>query len=402
MANLFDDTNPANTQGVKLGAQRIRDMKTILNNTLGRLFSLSATDAPAATVSEVANSVSGTMLKQHASDDSQRSVGTDHIKAGAVTAPKMASNAVATASLVDASVTTDKIADLNVSTAKLADLSVSTAKLADSAVTQAKLAASEITSEKFSRPRKWVRFNRSPLTAGVLVRTSGSVVTATIASHGLRVGDKVFVNNTSASVGTNFDGMVTVATVPTTSTFTFSQSGTSGATNTGSSGLFFAIGASSWSLTGSPASVTCSRSGSTVTVTWTAHGRAVNDRVRISGSANTALNGEFLVTVIDANTFTYSTSTSGTISSIAATGQVLARDVSDFSASDPSGRATITVTLAAAMPDSEFTVLATVNGPTTNDFNFMAIITSTSVITVETNETGSDNDIPSFSLHIVS
>jgi hypothetical protein len=93
MAQPFDITNPPDTQALKLGALRMREMKTILNNTIGLLYTLSTSDSIAASVSEVANSVSGTMLAQHASDNSARAVGTNHIKNDAVTRTKLSSSA---------------------------------------------------------------------------------------------------------------------------------------------------------------------------------------------------------------------------------------------------------------------------------------------------------------------
>jgi hypothetical protein len=130
MAQPFDVTNPPNSQALKLGALRIREMKTILNNTLGLLYTLSASDSTSASVSEVANSVSGTMLKQHASDDSARAIATNHIKDGAVTVAKIGDNAVTSAKLQSSAsdnsqraVGNDHIQNTSVNLAKLAQSS---------------------------------------------------------------------------------------------------------------------------------------------------------------------------------------------------------------------------------------------------------------------------------------
>lgn len=59
----------------------------------------------------------------------------------------------------------------------------------------------------------------------------------------------------------------------------------------------------------SPQSVTqISQASTTATVTLTAHGYATGDKVRISGAVQTAYNGLFDITKVDANTFTYTVS----------------------------------------------------------------------------------------------
>lgn len=54
--------------------------------------------------------------------------------------------------------------------------------------------------------------------------------------------------------------------------------------------------------------VTIVNSGTTATVTHTAHGMATNDQVRIKGASLTQNNGVFTITVTDANTYTYTMS----------------------------------------------------------------------------------------------
>ncbi len=73
---LFDDTAPAGSEAVKLGAKRIRDLKTGLNTVLGTLFN----------------------------DDGSpkdNTVTTDEITDAAVTAAKLATDAVETAKIWD-------------------------------------------------------------------------------------------------------------------------------------------------------------------------------------------------------------------------------------------------------------------------------------------------------------
>jgi hypothetical protein len=47
------------------------------------------------------------------------------------------------------------------------------------------------------------------------------------------------------------------------------------------------------------------RSGSTATATVTAHGLSTGNKVNLQGAAQTEYNGVFTITVVDANTFTY-------------------------------------------------------------------------------------------------
>jgi len=120
---IFTATNPAESESTKLGASRIRDLKTILNNTLGLLYTLSPVDSASGVAAPVSGGVSSTML---------------------------ATNSVTTAKITDSNVTTAKIADVNVTTAKIADLNVTTAKINDLAVTTGKLAASAVTVAKIT------------------------------------------------------------------------------------------------------------------------------------------------------------------------------------------------------------------------------------------------------------
>lgn len=66
-----------------------------------------------------------------------------------------------------------------------------------------------------------------------------------------------------------------------------------------------------------------SRSGFTCTATSTAHGFSVNDQVVVSGAVEPDFNGQFTVlTTADADTFTYNSRFSGTLT---ATGTIVAR-----------------------------------------------------------------------------
>jgi hypothetical protein len=221
------------------------------------------------------------------------------------------------------------------------------------------------------------------------------VVTATIASHGLRVGDTFVVAGTTDSP--DFNGTFTVSTVANGGgSFTYADARANDAGNAGASAYWVSFAGTSQTLSGSPSAITVSRSGTTVTATYTAHGLSTNDRVRISAVSAAALNGEFGITVVDANSFTYSTVSSGAVGSTSGTGQKLARDVASFTATDPGGRAVVTMTLATAMPDSEFAVFAAA-GDSTASFDFYtpnAFINSASLVTINFNEIGGEVDLP--------
>jgi hypothetical protein len=122
---IFNATEPANTEAVKLGAQRIREMKTTLNTLLSQIFD----DALVFLSSWITTAM---------------------ITDSNVTTAKIADSNVTTAKIADSNVTTAKIADSNVTTAKIADLNVTTGKLADSAVTNAKIADGTIEDAKLS------------------------------------------------------------------------------------------------------------------------------------------------------------------------------------------------------------------------------------------------------------
>jgi len=73
-----------------------------------------------------------------------------------------------------------------------------------------------------------------------------------------------------------------------------------------------------WDTTTAPVSVTYGRSGTTVTVTHTAHGLSTGQAVGLTfgadGSARAATNGNYIVTVLTADTYTVTDINSGTVS----------------------------------------------------------------------------------------
>lgn len=142
---LFDTTIPANTEALKLGAQRIRELQTTLNTLLGTLFEDDGTPKT-------------------------NTVTTDEIQALAVTAAKIAADAITTTKLINGVLSADatgraKMADAFITLAKIADgiftadatgrakfvnEFVTTALLKDGAVTDSKIAAGAVTPAKLS------------------------------------------------------------------------------------------------------------------------------------------------------------------------------------------------------------------------------------------------------------
>lgn len=106
--SYFDATIPANSEAVKLGAQRIRDLKTSLNTLIASLWN----DAGVF----LSNVIPAASLVN-----------------SSVTSAQMAANSVVTAAITDANVTTAKILDANVTTAKILDANVTAAKLDENA-----------------------------------------------------------------------------------------------------------------------------------------------------------------------------------------------------------------------------------------------------------------------------
>ena len=72
-----------------------------------------------------------------------------------------------------------------------------------------------------------------------------------------------------------------------------------------------------WDTTTAPVSATYARSGTTVTVTQTSHGLSTGQTVGITfaadGSGRAATNGNYIVTVVNANSYTVTDINSGTV-----------------------------------------------------------------------------------------
>jgi hypothetical protein len=93
--------------------------------------------------------------------------------------------------------------------------------------------------------------------------------------------------------------------------------------------------------------VTITNSGTTATVTHTAHGMATSDKVVISGASHNANNGVFTITVTNANTYTY---TMGSSPGSNPTGTIKANYVVINGSTNGSGVVTMTRVFSSAQP----------------------------------------------------
>lgn len=94
-------------------------------------------------------------------------------------------------------------------------------------------------------------------------------------------------------------------------------------------------------------SVAITRSGSTATVSHTAHGLFTGDKIRISGAAEPEYNGVFTVTVTTADAYEYTVS--GTPAT-PATGTILATGVLIYGLTDANGEITVSRSFSSAQP----------------------------------------------------
>ena len=113
----------------------------------------------------------------------------------------------------------------------------------------------------------------------------------TTANHGFAAGWSVTISGASPST---YNGIFLIASVPSTTTFTVTLGATPATTPATKS--LSADGVAVTSIT---------QSGTTATVTQTAHGRSVGSSVKISGASDPYYNGTFTITAITANTYTY-------------------------------------------------------------------------------------------------
>lgn len=81
---IFNDEIPAESEAAKQGASRIREMKTSLNSMLSQIFDDTLVFLP--------GWVTGTLIKNSASVDADRSINSDHIKNNAILLRMLASS----------------------------------------------------------------------------------------------------------------------------------------------------------------------------------------------------------------------------------------------------------------------------------------------------------------------
>ena len=121
---------------------------------------------------------------------------------------------------------------------------------------------------------------------------------STVAAHGFLVGESI----TISGLGSPFDGTFVITSIPFLNSFTYTLSGSNQAASVAGASV------SKRSRLGSTARI----------VTSTPHNLVNNQYVRIASmdASATQLNGEYVVTVVDPTTFTYTTTTSGTVGTL--------------------------------------------------------------------------------------
>ena len=110
-----------------------------------------------------------------------------------------------------------------------------------------------------------------------------------------------------------------------------------------------------------PLNGTYSQSGTTVTVTMTAHGMSVGQNVNLSITSGTGVSGSYPVaTVIDANTFTYTSSTSLTTSGNV-TRNIFIRASGNVSSITDNGTGNYTINFGKNMPNINYAITTAVD-----------------------------------------
>ena len=130
---------------------------------------------------------------------------------------------------------------------------------------------------------------------GTYTQSNTVGITVTLNNHGFSVGESITIDFTS---GTSVDGTFTVTSVLDTNTFTVTSSQSNIQTTTGNCSV--------------------SSSNNTVTITKNNHGFVTGELINVESDNLT--NGQFIITVVDANTFTYeSASNEGDHTNVACT-----------------------------------------------------------------------------------
>ena len=130
---------------------------------------------------------------------------------------------------------------------------------------------------------------------GTYIQEGKIKITITLNNHSFSVGESITIDFTS---GTSVDGTFTVTSVLDTNTFTVESSQSNKQTTTGNCSI--------------------SSSNNTVTITKNNHGFVTGELINVE--SNSLTNGQFIITVVDANTFTYqSASNEGDHTNVACT-----------------------------------------------------------------------------------
>jgi hypothetical protein len=148
---------------------------------------------------------------------------------GAVTEAKLGSGAVTEAKLGAGAVATAKLADNAVTNAKMADDAVNTAEIANGAVTASKLSGAQTGSAPVFGVRAWAKLNpfvgasrTGAYKTGTYARTATETTVSGMTDHGLKANDVIRLDFTS---GSGTDGLYTVASVVSTSSFVVAHTG---------------------------------------------------------------------------------------------------------------------------------------------------------------------------------
>ncbi len=123
------------------------------------------------------------------------------------------------------------------------------------------------------------------------ITSSGTTATVTSTGHGYTEGTLVCISGANQAA---YNGVYVISNV-TANTFTYTMASAPGTPATGAMSVV--------KVDRSVSAIV--RSGTTATVTSPGHGFAEGDRVRISGAAQTEYNGDFIISNVTADTFTY-------------------------------------------------------------------------------------------------
>lgn len=206
--DAIDETTPDGLEDSSKLDDAIRQSRSIFKNVFLVDHNADGTHKSVAANLD-ANSVTGDKISGHVSDDSKRAIGTNHIKDGSITAPKLGlgaittlligpaaiqdtqygDNTIATAKYKDASVTNVKLGAGAVDSGKIAALGVATSNIADQAVTGAKIKDADIGPEKLK------------VTTGMIL-CGGSAATLACAVGGIL---KLVVDETTNPPTASFD-----------------------------------------------------------------------------------------------------------------------------------------------------------------------------------------------------